>query len=99
MTEQATILAAPVAPDPTHCQHMGACNDHSCEACEPRWRGQTGRSMLHFLATDPEAFLLMFNSLSASNKQETYAAIAFVNESTPDEAAAFIAARAADLVF
>jgi hypothetical protein len=86
MIEQVTAT-----PDPTHCQHMGACNDHSCEACEPRWRGMAGRSMLDYLHDDPAEFLTLFQALSERNKEETYAAIASFSGQTVGAVQTFIA--------
>lgn len=76
--------------DPTHCAHLEACDSSSCAACEPRWRGQTGRSMVGWLNDDLPAFLVFFASLSPANKQETYQAIALVSENTPADVETFL---------
>lgn len=76
--------------DPTHCAHLEACATSSCAACEPRWRSQTGRSMVCWLNDDLPAFLVFFASLSEPNKAETYAAIAQVSENTPADVATFL---------
>lgn len=73
-----------------HCQHLSACASSSCPACEPRWRGMTGRSMVNFLNDDPTTFLILFDSLSSANKSETYAAIALVSQGTPGDVASFL---------
>lgn len=62
--------------DVTTCQHLAACATSSCDACEPRWRGQAGRAMADYLHDEPAEFLTLFAALSERNKEETYAAIA-----------------------
>jgi hypothetical protein len=84
----ARMRATPAAP--THCQHMGACNDHSCSACGPTMK-ELGESSFSKLHDDPIAFLRQFDSRERSDREAIIVAIASWGGEAVDYVGSFIA--------